>query len=103
MRVVQPVLALRWAGAGMRLYLDGRDWWIVRTPQRCQVAIKDEPPCGVPGRAYRMGCIHEHVADGMMCDKHAAMLTNWRCMHCEAVDGHECLLAMVELAGQAIP
>jgi hypothetical protein len=67
------------------------------TPQCCEVTAKGHPPCGDPGRMYRMACVHEHMADGAMCDKHAAMITNWRCMHCEAIDGHECLVAMVAL------
>lgn len=62
----------------------------------------DFPECGVPGRMYVAMCVHEHNPPGKpleLCAVHAAQ--RWwcaRCARCKDYDGHECPIALTEVA-----
>lgn len=63
----------------------------------CNVRRENDPECGKPGRRVHVGCIHEHMAEGTICDEHAAINLNWLCNPCKDADGHECPLVITEM------
>jgi hypothetical protein len=46
---------------------------------------------------YRLGCVHEHIRSGWLCDRHAGAVSEARCIACDN-EGHPCPLAL-EAAG----
>lgn len=57
-------------------------------------------PCGVPGRVYFLGCVHEHAGQRELCEGHAAVMagTAW-CVQCrESREPHDCLVLLREVA-----
>lgn len=63
----------------------------------CQVGKDGGPPCGQPGTLIRMACVHEHVADGWICEEHEALNLGWMCQLCEDADGHHCPLTVIRV------
>lgn len=65
----------------------------------CQ-AVWDTPPasCGAPAAGlYRRACVHEHVRDGWLCERHADLSDLAICKACRDHDGHCCPLGLVRI------
>lgn len=56
--------------------------------------------CGDPGRPVRSACVHEHVRDRYCCDFHLSFARVAFCRACHEIDGHECPVTIIELAGR---
>jgi hypothetical protein len=87
-----PVLepGMTWDRATDRIHQVGRDpWaapsWAVRRPGMCGL-------CPRGGRLLAMGCIHEHVWQQILCDKHARRCHRDGDVNCMACWGSEWLL-----------
>jgi hypothetical protein len=61
----------------------------------CIVGLNCQPAT----RLLRKGCVHEHVFDVWLCEKHAATDRVSHCAFCLKADGHICVLMGIPWGG----
>lgn len=77
-----------------------------RETSTCEALLGSRPDetaslCGRPGARYRtLGCVHEHVVSGYLCDRCLNHAARPGCIQCFDVDGHDCPLS--DLAVEAV-